>query len=617
LFAAPARSDVLTLPGDPNSTRTTASVGANVGPAEGAGTGAFAGGKFAGGGTAPALVRPGALPGGDGGGAEGRGFGTSTGGSRAPVGVPGGSDVLVSAWSPDGKVGGSGRTLGQARTVGSSPGGLDGEEGGRAGGSGSGGGGKVASGATPGADRLGPVQFFAGEHRGTGTDASGPTVLVPADPGAGLGRVPAGRAGNVDPRAQPLSEVVLASSDARFLNNRNVGGFRTAASVTPVETRGYGKRTDGTGGGGGARPKPAPQVDPKIGRALDFLQRQQMPDGSWSLHNIKQDRPDRNKPRIHSNVAATGLALLAFMGDRHHHLEPQGEYNATIETGLRYLVAHQSSTGEVFVSADENSNNTARTYSHAIATLALCEAFGMTGDPKLREPAQRAINFAVSIQNKQLGGWRYTPQVGSDTSITGWMFGAVDAGSRAQLNVPRAALEGVDRWLDFAGAPGSRGAQYVYNPQSVDALVPVKGKTYDRSAQRKASPVNTAVGLYVRLTRGWSPTDPRVQQGADYLMQHLPENKEKARNTYYWYYATQVMYHVQGPRWEKWHRRLSAELEKTQVQTGPLAGSWDPRGDVPDEWGAEAGRIFVTAMNLLSLEAASRVVDSPTPLKAP
>lgn len=524
--------------------------------------------------------------------------------------------MKAATWAVDGKVGGSGRTVGPVRAGGSSlrsaAVGGDGEPG--LGGPGDGGSG--GAGSSNGAERLGPVQSVAGERGGTGTDAIGPTVLVPAESGSGgLGSAVASFSGNVSPRAQPQSDVVVASTEERFLR-RDIGGPRVTAGVAPVEARGsFIKRTEGPGNGRGRAAQPE-QIDVKIALALDFLQRHQSPDGSWSLHGT-----DRNKPNdpseIHSDVAATGLALLAFLGDRHHHLETQGEYNATIHNAIQYLIKHQKPTGEVFVEADAKSNYTSRTYSHAIATLALCEAFGMTGDPKVREPAQRAVDFAVSTQHKKLGGWRYLPQKTCDTSITGWMFAALDAGKRAQLDVPHTAFEGVDRWLELATTPRSRGALYVYNPEAIDQLVPVNNVIYDRAVQRQASAVNTAVGLYVRLTRGWSPTDPRIQEGTDYLMKNLPEHTAEGRNTYYWYYATQVLYHVQGPRWQKWQKRLSAELEETQVRKGPLAGSWDPQGRVPDKWGATGGRVFVTAVNLLSLEAGSRVTDSPTPLDAP
>ena len=47
-------------------------------------------------------------------------------------------------------------------------------------------------------------------------------------------------------------------------------------------------------------------------------------------------------------------------------------------------------------------------YASAIATLALSEAYGMTGSEELRGPAQRAVDFWVRTQSVS-GGWRYSP----------------------------------------------------------------------------------------------------------------------------------------------------------------------------------------------------------------
>jgi hypothetical protein len=43
-------------------------------------------------------------------------------------------------------------------------------------------------------------------------------------------------------------------------------------------------------------------------------------------------------------------------------------------------------------------------------------------------------------------------------------------------------------------------------------------------------------------------------------------------------------------------------LVDSQIKKGPLAGSWDPRKPIPDRWAGHAGRLYVTTMNLLSLE---------------
>jgi hypothetical protein len=47
---------------------------------------------------------------------------------------------------------------------------------------------------------------------------------------------------------------------------------------------------------------------------------------------------------------------------------------------------------------------------------------------------------------------------------------------------------------------------------------------------------------------------------------------------------------------------------RTQVKSGELSGSWHPYRPVPDRWGAHGGRLYVTTLNLLSLEVRYRLL---------
>jgi hypothetical protein len=121
----------------------------------------------------------------------------------------------------------------------------------------------------------------------------------------------------------------------------------------------------------------------------------------------------------------------------------------------------------------------------------------------------------------------------------------------------------------------------------------------------------TAAGLLMRLHRGWKADNADLINGAKYLQANLPAigtPRQPNRDSYYWYYGTQVMYQVGGEHWNEWSRRLYPLLVETQQKDHALAGSWDPRRPVPDRWAPYAGRIYVTAMNLLSLEAPYRVL---------
>jgi hypothetical protein len=139
------------------------------------------------------------------------------------------------------------------------------------------------------------------------------------------------------------------------------------------------------------------------------------------------------------------------------------------------------------------------------------------------------------------------------------------------------------------------GSRYLYNP-----IVP---NTQYQTDQRR--PTMTSVGLLMRLYLGWDRTRPELRSGAEQILKYpaaLGTSSNPMRDTYYWYYATQVMFHMRGEYWRQWNERLHPLLVNSQARQGAMAGSWDPGGDVPDRWGPHGGRIYVTTLNLLSLE---------------
>ncbi|MBI4616521.1 MAG: terpene cyclase/mutase family protein, partial [Planctomycetes bacterium] len=108
----------------------------------------------------------------------------------------------------------------------------------------------------------------------------------------------------------------------------------------------------------------------------------------------------------------TGIALLAFLGAG--NTNQKGKYKETVKLGLKYLTEIQDDDG-CFGPRGKISM-----YNHAIAALAMAEAFGMTESGLLKDPAQKGIDFLVSAQNPGFG-WRYTAKPGdNDTSVTGW-----------------------------------------------------------------------------------------------------------------------------------------------------------------------------------------------------
>lgn len=382
---------------------------------------------------------------------------------------------------------------------------------------------------------------------------------------------------------------VLTPTTGRFVLERSITPLSAQAPLRPEPAPAFQNRDlkererIATRRGGSAESERAVEM------GLEFLARHQSPDGRWSLHNFGAGRGyqgDVGHGMMESDTAGTGLALLAFLGAGYTH--QADKYRDQVAAGLQFLIEHQRPDGDLFSAL--GGNRYAWLYSHGIGTIALCEAYGMTRDPALKEPAQRALNFIAAAQNSAQGGWRYAPGVGSDTSVSGWQLMALKSGQMAGLNVDPKVLDGVRRWLAGAQWSGDN-ALYVYRPMA------------EQEHQRTPSSAMTAEAMLMRLYLG--DTDPRtLARGAAYLLSRLPSIGVRPgdRDAYYWYYATQVMFHLQGEPWEVWNARLRPLLTSTQIKVGPLAGSWDPNGRVPDRWGPQAGRIYVTALHLLMLE---------------
>ena len=172
---------------------------------------------------------------------------------------------------------------------------------------------------------------------------------------------------------------------------------------------------------------------------------------------------------------------MAFLGGGYDHFEDK--HRDTVRRGLDFLLHQQSDEGDLYVAQDPKSHESAWLYSHAIASIALCEALGMTGDEELRGPAQRALDFIQAAQDRQFGGWRYEPGEGSDTSVAGWQLMALKSGELAGLKINRETYDGVRKWLDRAQA-NNDGSQYLYNPTRPNTQYPDRPATADDDVGR-------------------------------------------------------------------------------------------------------------------------------------
>jgi hypothetical protein len=420
---------------------------------------------------------------------------------------------------------------------------------------------------------------------------SAPLALnIDALPGVG-GLAPTLSTGPLLARNTPQPTVTpFADLDSQRFSRQEFGGPLAAGNPVPVPKPAFQQRLERLKDQElGADGLVGPQTELAIERGLEFLARNQRPDGAWRLQDLD------GGVLIRSDTAATGLALLAFQGAGYTH--QQYKYAEAVHRAWAYLLDRQQPNGDLYIPQDPASDQNAWLYSHAIATLALCEAYGMTQDARLREPAERAVRFMVNSQDPQRGGWRYRPGVGSDTSVSGWFMMALKSAQLAGIDVPQPTFVRLSAFVDASQAGPQQPHLYRYNPFALD--------TVEQRHGLQPTPVMTSVGLLMRLYLGWRRDLPAMQAGADRLLEYPPQlgtPEASLRDTYYWYYATQVMFHMGGERWKAWHSRLHPLLIDSQVTSGDLSGSWDPNLPTPDIWARFAGRHYVTTMNLLSLE---------------
>ncbi|HOM17434.1 MAG TPA: terpene cyclase/mutase family protein, partial [Thermoguttaceae bacterium] len=304
-----------------------------------------------------------------------------------------------------------------------------------------------------------------------------------------------------------------------------------------------------------------------VERGLRWLAAHQMPNGGWDFDHRKGNCPGlcRNPGDHGCTTAATSLALLAFLGAGYTHQD--GPYRNVVHRGFYYLLSRG-------VKAPRGLDFTEGTmYGHGLATIAICEAYAMTGDPLLKQYAQEAIDFIVYAQDKKGGGWRYQPGQPGDTTVTGWQLMALRSGQMAGLNVPSPSLLLAWRFLD--SVQGEQGAVYGY----MDA------------APRRST---TAIGLLCRMYLGWRPEHPALRRGISHVDQWGPSSED----IYYNYYAAQLMHHWGGPEWKRWNPAMRDYLVRTQAAQGHEAGSWYFDG----QHTRPGGRLFSTAAAIMTLE---------------
>ncbi|MDA1232797.1 MAG: hypothetical protein O2856_18670, partial [Planctomycetota bacterium] len=314
-----------------------------------------------------------------------------------------------------------------------------------------------------------------------------------------------------------------------------------------------------------------------VGLALEWLAARQRVNGTWDFIDVGPC-PDRGS--VNNPIGGTAYALLPFLAAGHTHKE--GPYKKQIQAGLAFLASIGVSAPAgydlrgVVNKADDDTDPNYAYYVHGAATLALCEAYGMTKDRKLKQAAEGAVMFLVQSQNPRGGGWRYNPREDGSTSVTAIQVMALKAAEKAGIKVPDATWKGISFYLDSVSVDGK--GRYGYE---------VEKKTYAMSV--------TSMALLSRMYLGWGRDDGDMRAGIA-----LIEKSSSTENYYTNYFATQVMRNWGGSEWDRWNDRIRDQLVARQETDGFVKGSWAPMDRA--DYSKSGGRLLTTCLATLTLE---------------
>ncbi|MBM4040261.1 MAG: VWA domain-containing protein [Planctomycetes bacterium] len=277
-----------------------------------------------------------------------------------------------------------------------------------------------------------------------------------------------------------------------------------------------------------------------VGSTGPWLAKAQRPDGSWGAERVQE---------------STGLALLAFLGAGYTHVK--GRYKTVVEKGLEWFREKQQENGQIGTT----------TYDHAVATMAICEAYGMTQAPAVGRMAQKAADRLVALQERRNGkpfGWGEAGKP-SDPFTSIWGVLALKSAICAELRVPQEAVEGARAYItgivDNNGAVGAEGK-------------PKPGEFH---------PLHTA-GCMLALQFLGGDVDATVLAAAKLVHDRVDPNAKALDSAFVRYFATVAMFQMGGEYWHGWNKRFRDPLVKRQVHkvldaNGQfIRGSWDPEG---------------------------------------
>jgi hypothetical protein len=294
-----------------------------------------------------------------------------------------------------------------------------------------------------------------------------------------------------------------------------------------------------------AQQQEAPELTVAASKAIDkglqFMLDNQSESGAWGASGGER------------TTAITALGLMAFMS--------KGEFPGPGPTGEALARAKDWLLDQAQKSPDGYLGSTM--YEHGLATLALTELWGMTGDLEEQNAIHKAIEAAVDVilrSQSSAGGWRYqpSPSAGEDTSVTIMVFIGLASARQAGIAIPDETIDKVLTYLKTA--LNSKNGGFVYRPTGVGTAA-------------ETSMACTGGGAYIAQLAGARDTD-MVEGALRYMEGRMPGIFSGTGYYYYChYYAIQAMVQAGDERYAKWYPQIRDALISRQSDNGSWSGA--------------------------------------------
>ncbi len=368
----------------------------------------------------------------------------------------------------------------------------------------------------------------------------------------------------------PVSEITpVQSPPSKQVSTKPAPVNSVANVISPVTMKSMlGSRNPGsigaaTRGGNGYGDQ---RTEACVMKVLWWLKATQSPDGSWK------------NTRDGGTLANTALAVLTYLAHGEFPGSPspyQKDFGPVVQKAVNFLISsiQQNSGGVRMTGSDGNE------YAFLISTYALCEAYGMTKNPDVKDAALLCLERIVKSQSST-GGWDYKMNKAStrdDVSYAGWAIQALKAGKMAGLHP-----DGLDECI--------KKAIRCLQSRNFD-----KGTFKYTALQRNVNhPGLAGVGCLAMQLLGYG-SKSEVARALDYMRSWKPSfdgsdlpHDGKAHNTnvspqYYCYYATQCKYQAgmkegatktDQQTWYDWNKAMKVLFTEKIIDLDTKVKDW-------------------------------------------